>query len=336
MNGSPKISVIVPVYNVEKYLRRCVDSILAQTFTDFELLLVDDGSTDDSRVICEEYAALDVRVRVFHKPNGGVSSARNLGLDNAHGEWITFIDADDWIDCGFISGLRENATDSGLVIGQSKLEIGPESYLYFEIIPGKYDSTGIKALLMKYSNPVFTSPWGKLFQKCIIDKIDLRFNTHLSKGEASIFVYNFLMEIGSLYIIGDMISYYHYYVGRYNSLSNNYSFSTTLEFANEFNKIIDKLYDVYGIPKEVFVPLFTRGTLSSFFPNDFSHLSYQKMKKLISEYICNEDITRIFTICSNANCGKKAKIFFWLFLRNNVSGIYMWVRLCNIINRKFV
>ena len=85
MNITPKISVIVPVYNAEKYLHRCIDSILSQTFTDFELLLINDGSKDSSGAICDEYAAKDNRVRVFHKENGGVSSARNLGLDNANG-----------------------------------------------------------------------------------------------------------------------------------------------------------------------------------------------------------------------------------------------------------
>lgn len=82
----PYLSVIVPVYNVEKYLRRCVDSILSQSFTDFELILVNDGSTDSSADICRSYAARDSRVRVLTKPNGGVSSARNLGLDNASGQ----------------------------------------------------------------------------------------------------------------------------------------------------------------------------------------------------------------------------------------------------------
>lgn len=85
---NPKISVIVPVYNVEKYLRRCIDSILSQTFSDFELLLIDDGSKDKSGDICDEYAAKDARIRVFHKDNGGVSSARNLGLVKANGEFI--------------------------------------------------------------------------------------------------------------------------------------------------------------------------------------------------------------------------------------------------------
>ena len=92
---NPKISVIVPVYNVEQYLRRCIDSILAQTFTDFELLLIDDGSKDSSGEICEEYAGKDARIRVFHRQNGGVSTARNLGIDKAKGEWITFSDSVD-------------------------------------------------------------------------------------------------------------------------------------------------------------------------------------------------------------------------------------------------
>lgn len=100
---NPKISVIVPVYNVEKFLRRCIDSILAQTFTDFELLLIDDGSKDKSGEICDEYAAKDARIRVFHKQNGGVSSARNLGIDKAQGEWVYFVDSDDWIEIETLS-----------------------------------------------------------------------------------------------------------------------------------------------------------------------------------------------------------------------------------------
>lgn len=103
--NNPKISVIVPVYNVEKYLRRCIDSILAQTFTDFELLLIDDGSKDNSRDLCDGYAMKDERVRVFHKKNGGVSSARNLGLDNAKGEWVSFVDADDYLDNCYYSNF---------------------------------------------------------------------------------------------------------------------------------------------------------------------------------------------------------------------------------------
>lgn len=108
------ISVIVPVYNTEKYLDQCIQSILSQTYTDFELLLIDDGSTDTSGVICDRYAEQDSRVRVFHKANGGVSSARNMGLDNARGEWICFVDSDDWVDVAmykemYTRAMSENA-----------------------------------------------------------------------------------------------------------------------------------------------------------------------------------------------------------------------------------
>ena len=107
----PVISIIVPVYNAEKYLHRCIDSILSQTFTDFELLLIDDGSTDSSSIICDDYLREDSRVRVFHKKNGGVSSARNMGLDNAKGKWITFVDSDDFISSNFCEILLDNENE---------------------------------------------------------------------------------------------------------------------------------------------------------------------------------------------------------------------------------
>ena len=97
----PKISIIVPVYRAEAYLHRCVDSILAQTFTDWELLLIDDGSPDKSGEICDEYAQKDSRVRVIHKENGGVSSARNYGINHASGEYLMFVDSDDMVMPGF-------------------------------------------------------------------------------------------------------------------------------------------------------------------------------------------------------------------------------------------
>ena len=91
------ISVIVPVYNVEKYINRCIESVLAQTYRNFELILVDDGSPDNCGAICDDYASKDRRIRVIHKENGGVSSARNAGLDSAGGDYILFVDSDDYI-----------------------------------------------------------------------------------------------------------------------------------------------------------------------------------------------------------------------------------------------
>ncbi len=115
----PQISVIVPVYKVEPYLRRCVDSILAQTFTDFELILVDDGSPDGCPAICDEYAEKDSRVVVIHQENGGVSRARNAGIDAARGEYLFFVDSDDWIEPEHIEVLLPTE-DEDLVYGGKK------------------------------------------------------------------------------------------------------------------------------------------------------------------------------------------------------------------------
>ena len=112
MIESPQISIIIPIYNVERYLRQCIDSILAQTFTDFELLLIDDGSPDGCPAICDEYAGKDARIRVFHKQNGGVTSARNKGLDNAKGNWIIYIDGDDWIEPTYVEELYNAAINN--------------------------------------------------------------------------------------------------------------------------------------------------------------------------------------------------------------------------------
>ena len=107
----PKISIIVPVYNTEKYLESCINSILSQTFSNFELLLINDGSTDNSGTICDKYATKDSRVRVFHKENGGVTSARKLGVEEARSEWISFVDSDDELYFNSISLLYKHVTD---------------------------------------------------------------------------------------------------------------------------------------------------------------------------------------------------------------------------------
>lgn len=107
------ISVVVPIYNVEKYLKKCIDSILAQTYRHLEIILVDDGSPDNCGAICDNYAQEDGRVLVIHKKNGGLSSARNAGLEIAKGELIVFIDSDDWIDANYIEKLYNDISESG-------------------------------------------------------------------------------------------------------------------------------------------------------------------------------------------------------------------------------
>lgn len=183
---NPKISVIVPVYNTEKYLRECVDSILAQTFTDFELLLIDDGSSDNSGIICDDYVAGDSRVRVFHKPNGGVSSARNLGLDNARGEWIVFVDSDDILpeeslSIRFEAASKDN-TDLAIFranyFGNINFSVGPSNdKTYSDLFQFRTD-------LPDYY-PYIGTLWDKIYRKNTISL--LRFDETMSLAEDHMF-----------------------------------------------------------------------------------------------------------------------------------------------------
>lgn len=210
MNTIPKVSVIVPVYNAEKYLHRCIDSILAQTFTDFELLLIDDGSKDKSGAICDEYAVKDSRVRVFHKENGGVSSARNLGLDNACGSYITFVDSDDYLEAKCLSTL----------VSQQNIDLTIVNYVchkcFKRIIP---DSVSFvlqgENVLYDFLNQrtnigSLRTPWGKLYKKCLIDKIKLRFNEELHIAEDTIFVLQYCINCRSLEMIDNPLYNYEY------------------------------------------------------------------------------------------------------------------------------
>ena len=163
---NPKISVIVPIYNVEKELRRCLDSILAQTFPDFELILVDDGSTDGCASICREYVLSDDRVRYFRKENGGLSSARNAGLKLAGADWITFIDSDDYVLSAFFSSLwdavqKHNADIAVSCDYENNLSADKRSDIL----------TGQEALrTMLYQRRFEVSAWGKLYRADLMKK----------------------------------------------------------------------------------------------------------------------------------------------------------------------
>lgn len=183
------ISIIVPVYNVENYLRRCINSILAQSYTCFELLLIDDGSTDNSACICDEYAVKDSRIRVFHKENGGVCSARNLGIEYALGEWITFIDGDDWVEPKYLSHLNEGSAPSyDLIISGYADDAG-----VYPVDDAVYDVKTFVDLMDKYrGGGALRTVWGKLFKKSIIEEKNVKLDNAIRAGEDSIYVLQYL------------------------------------------------------------------------------------------------------------------------------------------------
>lgn len=140
--GKALVSVIIPVYNVRDYIRECVDNVLAQTYTELEILLVDDGSTDDSGKICDEYAAMDDRVRVIHRKNGGLSAARNSGIKECHGEYVSFIDSDDAVSPMFIESLYDMCERSGCRIAIAGIKVA-----------GGRDGTTMEELLLASGHP---------------------------------------------------------------------------------------------------------------------------------------------------------------------------------------
>ena len=167
------ISIIVPVYNTEKYLDRCIQSILSQTYTDFELLLINDGSTDSSGAICDKYAEQDSRVRVFHKENGGVSSARNVGLDNAKGEWVTFCDSDDWVENCWLDTFVDNSENTDLVV-QGFNNVG--LYNLYEFPLTSFSGDVKEALHLLFENKVVGYTFIKLFKRKFLEKYNIKFN----------------------------------------------------------------------------------------------------------------------------------------------------------------
>lgn len=168
----PEISVIVPVYKVESYLHSCVDSILSQTFSDLELLLVDDGSPDNCGIICDEYAAKDPRVRVIHKKNGGLSSARNAGVESARGEYICFIDSDDWVAqdyCETLYTLLRNSDCDFSVCNICRCEEGKASSPVFSQRTCSVDNT--KFLRMQLMKESEFGAVNKLYRRELFDRI---------------------------------------------------------------------------------------------------------------------------------------------------------------------
>lgn len=222
-----KISIIVPVYNTSKFLEKCIQSILNQSFKDYELLLVDDGSTDQSGLICDQFAEKDNRVIVFHKQNGGVDSARNLGIDKARGEYYYFVDSDDELLPGcletLISGMK--TSDIDLVIG---------GYIYSrngvnDELPQKAPTDRIftrnetmeELLLPKFQS--LGMPWTNLYKASIIHENKLLFNKDIHTIDDRVFMVSYICAMkGKAYHTTKPIYIYNLGVGVSFAIKNKY------------------------------------------------------------------------------------------------------------------
>ena len=216
------VSIIVPIYNSVKYLSRCIESLMNQSYQNIEILLVDDGSTDDTSVVCREYSKIDSRIRYIKKKNGGVSSARNEGIRNAKGEYITFVDSDDYLDRNIISFAvkKINETKSD-IIGWNAWIVNENGIKKSKDIKYSQNDFGYiqAAIISNYTNEFYCGDyiravWGKLFKKSVIDENNILFNEKLYIGEDAVFLMDYISHAQK----ASLINTYGYY---YRILSNS-------------------------------------------------------------------------------------------------------------------
>ncbi len=248
----PKFSIIVPIYNIENYIKKCVDSVLAQSFFDFELILVDDGSPDNCPVICDDYAKADNRIKVVHKKNGGLSSARNAGLNVATGDFCWMIDGDDYISDDAlekINGLIDDGTDI-LNVGFVSFNDGEAADFTKNIVHYAFTGIADKEKICSLashacSTKLLTYVWRNIYKTSFLEKNALRFNENLCYAEDSAFNMGAFLRAEKIRF-ADICVYA--YCRRSNSLSNNRTKSFDFDAIHHFelyDKIRDDSYEKY-------------------------------------------------------------------------------------------
>lgn len=246
----PKVSVIIPVYKAERFLHRCVDSLLNQTFTDFEIILVDDGSPDGSGKICDEYADKYSFIQAFHTENGGVSAARNLGIVKAKGEWICFVDSDDWVEGDYLNNFfLYHDSDETLVYQNILFDYGNSItkpfFQYDEIIFDINDAD----IISKYKILHNGYPFCKLFKKNIIDNYNIKFDATISIHEDHCFLFDYLQYVKQIRLIEKRS--YHYVIRHESSLSSSKHSSEEWLCASEsLSSKIDILIKTWNLTTE--------------------------------------------------------------------------------------
>ena len=203
-NKTPLISIVVPIYNTEQYLNRCIESIIIQSFQHLEIILVNDGSKDSSGTICDEWAQKDTRVRVIHKINGGVTSARKTGVEYAAGEWISFVDSDDYLPENAVQKLFSHIKEDVDIIGGNFEYRGNYSFAYNTF--GEKDNVQYLKLLLKHK--VTWGPFCKLIKKTLFDDFTFDIPRNITSGEDFIMNLRLGQKARRIILLPDIVYYY--------------------------------------------------------------------------------------------------------------------------------
>lgn len=294
----PLVSIIVPVFNAEPWLTRCITSILAQTFVDFELILINDGSTDGSLSILRDFSTKDSRIRIIDQSNSGVSATRNIGLKHSKGTWITFIDADDWIERTYLEHLLQDI-ESDFRMSLFWVEMNDGTSLCRQARKTFDKPLSIQDTLNE-ANDILWNICSKLYRRDIIDKYNIYFNERLSLGEDTFFNYHYLSNCKSCILCKNHD--YHYMQTNQNSLSkSNLTYHNLETFIDESSKLVilfnSKNEFINFQNCQSILRLFCLKNII-FLPNDFS-----KIKSILAKPFISSDIK------INKKDGKKLMIF---------------------------
>lgn len=287
VSSIPKISVIVPVYNIkEEYLRKCIESLMAQTLEEIEIIMVDDGSTDASGVICDEYAEKDHRIQVIHQNNQGVAVARNTALEAASGEWITFVDADDWCELSMCDEILKRAEEIGCEIliftnyaVKAEKTIARNQFFAKDIaqFDAKLkDEAELKTMVRLHPSFSFQPPenmmggtWCKLIKHDFLKKTGIGFEPELTRSQDIIFYLNLFEQAGNISYYDRPLYYYRYTSG---SVSKRYRKNAYKIFLIVLKKQ-DEFIRKYNKP-QLFREVFSKGvmdTIRTCMLTDFVH-----------------------------------------------------------------
>lgn len=308
---TPKISIIVPVYNVEKYLKRCIDSILTQTFTDFECILIDDGSPDNCPAICDEYAKADKRIKVIHQENKGVSAARNAGLDTAKGEWIGFVDSDDWIEPNMYEILYEDAIHFNVDVCVCNFCYKNENLKN----PCMLSNAEAKRLMFT-ENGIGGFSVLRIIKRSVIK--NLRYDSNLSYFEDTKFFYNLFDNCKSIYWNKQPL--YHY-ENNLTSVTNRFGMTKDVEKAFSFLFDIEKKEknEIIRNSISISISIFSKNIIIQYFKHQDFHNSNVKILQ-------NNIKKRIIKLVFSKSASLKMKIIVLISMNTILLKIYLKIR----------
>ena len=309
--STPIISVIIPVYNAEEYLNACLKSLQDQSFTAFEVWLINDGSKDQSGIICDTYQAQDSRFHVIHKPNGGVSSARNMGLKMAKGKWICFVDSDDTVEKDYLQILHQ-------AVGEQKEVLILQGFNTIQPDGGKkprlfknylYTATEIYKTFQDTNLNRCGFPFGKLYNKRIIDSYQIEFNEQIHYAEDVMFMLTYLCHVSAIQTVAG--AQYNYFVRNNASLSQR-----IFSFESEYTCYQTYLKQIQVLEKRFFL----------------SEESTKNAKNVISEYLIRRSIGSLYQASTRKPQTERIKILKSI-THEQISFLQKYYKQCNCFHK---